>query len=569
MDLGLSGLASGLDWRTLVDQLTELDRLPQKRLYAEQTSFQESRNAYGSILTQLNVWRSRVDALASPDLFNRRTTNVSDDTAALASATTNALEGSHTFQVIQLATASRQAGASGVSRPLNATADVSSLALESAGFASPLVAGTFTINGARIEVDPGETLQELFDRIASATGGSVTAGYDPVTDRISLSSAGEIVLGSATDTANFLQAARLNNNGTGSVASSSTLGRLQTTESLGVAKFATPVTDGGAGTGLFRINGVEIEFGTGDTIDQVLRRIHDSAAGVSATYDSANDRFVLANRNTGDVGISFEDVSGNFLAATGLSGGALQRGKDLEYTVNDGGILRSQSNIITEVSSGLTGLTVTALREGVSITVSVRADVGAVRTAITQFLDEYNNAQSLIDSQTARSFDSEGKVTSGILAGESEASELGSKLRSLVYTRMSGLSGVIRHLEALGIASNGDDDRLELTDSSRLDAALANNLSAVADLFANPTNGLAVGLQTYLEQVAGEDGRLGERQSALDRQSSNIDAQVANLERLVQSNRQQMINSFVSMEMIQANLNQQLAFLQRQFSSST
>ena len=49
-----------------------------------------------------------------------------------------------------------------------------------------------------------------------------------------------------------------------------------------------------------------------------MNNINDSAAGVSASYDPINNRFVLANNTTGDVGISMQDVTGNFLAATGL-----------------------------------------------------------------------------------------------------------------------------------------------------------------------------------------------------------------------------------------------------------
>jgi flagellar capping protein FliD len=453
-------------------------------------------------------------------------------------------------------------------RPLHATSDVSTLTLGAAGFATPIVAGTFTVNGARVEVDPSETLQQVFDRIASATGNSVTAAYDPATDRIRLSSAGAIVLGSATDTGNFLQAARLHNNGTGEVTSASTLGRLQLNATMETARFSTGVTDGGEGTGMFRINGVEIEFGAGDTIDQVLRRIHDSAAGVSASYDVANDRFLLANRTTGDVGIGLEDVRGNFLAATGLAGGTLERGNDLLYTVNNGGVLRSQSNTITEGSSGLAGLTVTALREGVTSTVHVQTDTGAIRGEIVQFLEEYNKVQSMLESQTGRSVDSKGAITAGVLAGELEAGGVGARLRSLAYSQQAGLSGSIRHLEALGIVSNGNNNQLQLADPGRRDEALANDLTAVRDLFMDPVHGLAPRMGEYLEQIAGEDGRLNERQGALDRQAGQIDVQLLNLERLVQSNRQRMIDSFVTMETVQANLNQQLEFLQRRFATN-
>ena len=61
------------------------------------------------------------------------------------------------------------------------------------------------------------------------------------------------------------------------------------------------------------------------------RRLIILKPGVTASYDSINDRMVLANRTTGDIGIAMEDVSGNFLAATGVTAGTLERGKNLLY----------------------------------------------------------------------------------------------------------------------------------------------------------------------------------------------------------------------------------------------
>ena len=58
-----------------------------------------------------------------------------------------------------------------------------------------------------------------------------------------------------------------------------------------------------------------------------MNNINESAAGVTASYDPVNNKFVLANNTTGDVGISMQDVTGNFLAATGLAGGTLRHGK--------------------------------------------------------------------------------------------------------------------------------------------------------------------------------------------------------------------------------------------------
>jgi flagellar hook-associated protein 2 len=106
---------------------------------------------------------------------------------------------------------------------------------------------------------------------------------------------------------------------------------------LSAANLTTAILDGGSGTGEFKINGVSITFATTDTVAAVLKRINDSAAGVTASYDSVNDRFVLANKTTGDIGMALEDVSGQFLTATGLASGALTRGQNLLYTVDGGG----------------------------------------------------------------------------------------------------------------------------------------------------------------------------------------------------------------------------------------
>ena len=161
--------------------------------------------------------------------------------------------------------------------------------------------------------------QSVFDKIATATSNAVTASYDKTTDKITLSSSSAITLGTAADTSNFLQVAKLYNNNSGAITSSDNLGRVSTNTTLSNANLATPITSDGS----FTINGVSINYSaSSDTIQSVLSSINSSAAGVSASYDTTNNRFVLANKTTGDVGISLQDVTGNFLAATGLAGGA-------------------------------------------------------------------------------------------------------------------------------------------------------------------------------------------------------------------------------------------------------
>ncbi len=569
MDLGVAGLASGFDWKALVDQLSEVERQPQTRLLSDQNKLEQRNNAYGSIKTQLEVLMNRVKALTDGTLFGRRAATVSDTAAASATVSAGTPLGSYAFNVTQLATSAAQRGSANAGAALSATDDVSGLLLSEAGFSTAVSGGTFTVNGKQITITTGDSLQGVFDAISTATAGDVVASYSSVDDTITLTSgSGEIILGSATDTSNFLQAARLQNNGTGTIESTSSLGTVRTGVTLANANLATAITGGGAGE--FKINGVAISFDTAsDSISNVLDRINESAAGVSASYDSVNDRFVLTNKTTGDVGIALEDVTGNFLAATGLSAGSIERGKNLLYTVNGGGQLTSQSNIITEASSGITGLSVTALDEGATFDVVVASDTAKIKTAITDFIADYNKAQSVIDTQTASTTDSKGKVTAGLLANERDPFDIASGLRSRAFGQLTGLTGVFDSLADLGISTSGDNNSLTLSDETALDDALANNLTSVSELFTNSTNGLAVQLETFLEDTVGDEGSLVEKQSTLTSQAGAIDVDIENLERVVQQNRQRMIDSFIAMETIQQRVNQQLQFLQKQLGSTT
>ena len=549
MDLGISGLASGFDWRSLVDQLAEVERAPQKRLRTEQNLIEQRNNAYGSILTQFGVLQNRLAFLKDPSLLDTRQTSVGDDTVASVTAEAGAVLGNYTFNFLQLASAAKQQGSSDIGRPLNATNDVSGLVLSSAGLVTSLTDGSFTVNGKQITVATNDTLQQVFDKIGAATGGTVSGSYDASTDKISLSSSGEIVLGSATDTSNFLAVTKLNNNGTGAIVSASALGGVKQAVVLSGANLTTAISDGGHGAGEFKINGVSISFDAAtDSLQKVIDRINGSTAGVTAKYDAINDRLALTNNSTGDIGIGLEDVTGNFLAATALSSGTLAHGKDLIYAIDGGDPLISRSNTVTEATSGITGLSVTALKEGVSTTVAIASDTGKIKTAITAFVAEYNKAQSLIDSQTASSTDAKGKVTAGVLAGESAAEEIARKVRGIANTVLSNLPGPIKSLSDLGIESNGDDNTLKISDGSKLDAALSNNLASVKQLFADSTDGLAVQLDTYLEKTSGTDGTLVNKQDNLTKSASDIDTQVADLERIVQADRQRLIDSFIAME---------------------
>ena len=571
MELGLSGLASGFDWRTLVNQLADVERTPQKRLRTEQNALFNRNNAFGSIKTQLAVLKNRTDNLSSNDVLQARKATVSDSTILSATASAGASSGTYAFNVTQLATASKTVGTSGIGANLYPSNNVNSGTLASKGFNPPISAGTITVDGKQITIDPTvDTLKDVFDRIDAASTSNIQGTYSASTDTITLKRLGgggaPLVVGSATDTSNFLSVARLSNNGTNELVSASSLGSITPASVLSSANFQTAVSDGGAGAGEFKINGVSITFNaSSDSVQNLMDRINASAAGVNINYDRANDQFSLTNKVTGNLGVALEDVTGNFLAAAGLaSGSTFSAGNDALYTINGGSVLSSHSNTLNEETTGIEGLSIALLKTGTS-TISLASDSSAIKGAIKNFIEDYNRAQSTIDSLTSSSTDSVGKVTRSTLAGDSDTNEIASKLRAIAFNQATGLTGTLNSLAKIGIDTTGTTDQLKLENEAALDNAIANNLSELKTLFNDPDKGIATKLKAYIEKTIGEDGSLIARQDALTKQSSEIDLQVTDLEKRVQANRLRLIDSFVRMETAQQSINQQLKFLQQRF----
>jgi flagellar capping protein FliD len=136
-------------------------------------------------------------------------------------------------------------------------------------------------------------------------------------------------------------------------------------------------------------------------------------------------------------------------------------------------------------------------------------------------------------------------------------------MRSLVNSPISALAGKVQRFDQLGYASNSNDDTVALADSSDLDSVLRDNLSGVKDFFTNATSGWATSFDKFLENTVGDEGSLAAQQKTLTNQSKGIDTQISDMERIVQSRRQAMIDSFTAMEKAQSQINAQMSFLSK------
>ncbi len=574
--LQLSGLASGFDWKTFVDQLIELERTPADRMEAEIATNQLKLSSLSGVETRINALRDAVKALDTDGVFDARAAT-SSSTGWTVSAGTTASVGSYSFDFLQSASSARWSGAADIGRPIATSADVSGVTLASLGTATTPTAGQITVNGARVTVALTDSLADVFANIATATGGEVSGAYDPVTDRVTLTGAtSPVVLGSATDSSNLLSALRLTNTGTETTTSAARLGTASATATLAGARLSTAITAvDGAGAGSFTLNGQTIAYNVNtDSIASVIARINAAGAGVTAAYDPVEDRMSLRNTATGDLGFSLQEASGGLLAALGLTsaaGASLTRGTNARFTVNGGPELTSASNVLTADSHGISGLSVTGPASAGSTTVSVASDSSGMRSKIDAFVSAFNSLQSYIESQT-KVTSSNGKVTSATLAGNREIQKWTSQLRSSVFATVPGLSSTMNRLESLGIDFAGTEATLVVKDSAKLDAALRDRPSDVSALFRQASTGLSDRLETLFTSYVGQfggSGLLGGQRTNLTQGNASLTQQIADLDRRLVQRREQLQAGFIAMETAQSLIQQMQSQLTNAFSTTS
>ena len=99
-----SGMGSGIDIHSLVDQLVAAERAPGKtRLDRQQSSLQTQISAYGSLKSSLASFQTQVKSLSDISLYGRMKVSTSDDAAIGVSAGSKGAEGRYQLEVSTLA----------------------------------------------------------------------------------------------------------------------------------------------------------------------------------------------------------------------------------------------------------------------------------------------------------------------------------------------------------------------------------------------------------------------------------------------------------------------------------
>lgn len=164
----ISGLSSGLDWRTIVDQLITLEHRNVDLVEDRKSEYQEKLSEWQSFNTTLLSFKSSAQALQKPEDFYLYTPNMSSNSSTVSasdllsvSTTSSASVGSYTIKISSLAASQK---------------------LSSASFSSfddalgNDYAGDILLNGRAITVGASDSLADVRDKINNANAGTNPSG---------------------------------------------------------------------------------------------------------------------------------------------------------------------------------------------------------------------------------------------------------------------------------------------------------------------------------------------------------------------------------------------------------
>jgi len=348
--------------------------------------------------------------------------------------------------------------------------------------------GTFTINGTQIKVTDYSTmtLNDLLATINSSSAG-VTATYDESSNNVVLTSnspgAANISIGDSSDTSNLLSVLKLTANQGAVKSAGSTTGVISTSGKLNSAGLSSTPT-----SGTFSINGVSIYIdNTTDSLDDVIRKVNVSGAGVNMVYDIARDKIIVTSDNTEQITFGSPNDTSNFLSAVNLTRSTTttqalgSAGRNSIVDV-DGVTYVRNSNEIDDIIAGVT-LDLRSASDAPA-TISITSDTTKATQALASFVQTYNEITTILnapaldkdqkkyltpltdedkESMTDKEIaDYEAKfkeyTTYSLIRKSPELKNLKSSLRTALFSEIPGLNGSISNLLELGIDVAGDGD---------------------------------------------------------------------------------------------------------------
>ena len=552
----------------LIATQVQAAQAPITQLQNDKTDLQTKRAVFVDTQTLLDSLNSLAQPLrstsGSSSIFTGMSVASSDTTVATASGGTGAAAGTYSIAVTTLAKAHR----------------VQSDSQASLGQALQL-SGTFVLGGATAravsDATPSADTVQGFGVAGSIRSGQTELGSGSYS--VEVQNNGGINQFRVVDAAGQAVSVAKVNDSSGSMTSgwqamSAVAGTtFDTGRGLAISFGSGPYTTGSRGAGAasvtYTAQGASIMVQSSDSLTTIRDRINAASyadgAGVQASI--INNALVLEAADSGAAhSIVASDSGGSPLARLGVlkSDGTfkttLQAPTDASFTVDGVSVSRPGNTGLDDV---IDGMSLTLTKEGAdgTTTLTVQPNMTNITNQISAMLSKANDVSDYLrdQSQTTTSKDSTTGTTTytrGGLVGETIFQGLRQGILSTLMGKMSGAASTsLDQLADLGITLD-DSMHFAVTDSSKLQAAVASNPTGVAALLGDRMSVLQSKLAPFIGTTS---GALETRIDGVDTRSTQIDAQVTTIQNRATALQTQLLNQYTSILEMVTQFNQDYA----------
>ncbi|AZO95882.1 flagellar filament capping protein FliD [Halocella sp. SP3-1] len=511
----ITGIVSGLDTDSLVEDLMEAEEITLNELEQEKTYLEWEQEAYREVINEITAFQDTYfnytsdTNMLSASTFNSNTVEFTDEILSAylsVSVNADAAQGNYTISNITVATTASTESSSSVSGEVRGETINAGIVI---GNSNNQFEITFNDETVAVTLSEG-TYDDLTDlqaeiqtQVDDAVGsGNITVGLDGD------ASSGQLVF--TTDTTNEMTLSADSENDaldTLGFSDANLSNRVDLDSNLADISdnFATALSvDGSEDDISFTINGETFTFTSATTsLEEIIETVNDSDAGVEITYDELNDQFTIETDDTGSAQkIEFSDLTGNLLESLQFDTSQTYYGSDATLEYDDG----SGSVTITRASNkfSFNGITIN-LKEDYTgeIDFSIESSSDELMETITAFVEDYNALIEDINSRLdeERDYDYEPltdeeeeemsedeiekwneKAKTGILADDSTLSTMLSKMRTALYDSVEG-AGISLYEIGITTSDEYEDQGQLVIDEDALAEAIESDPEAVTELF--------------------------------------------------------------------------------------
>ncbi len=574
MPIRITGMNSGLDTESIISELVSAYKQKGVKYEKEQTKISWKQEAWKSLSSKTYSFRTGLDKMRFSSGYNLKTTSVSNASKASITASNNAVNGTQTLEIKQLAKSGYLTG--GKIKKSDATSVEAGTTMGELGLGG---SGDISVNGKQITIDSTTKVSEVISKLNDA---GVKANFDATNQRIFVSST------ESGKDADFAITA-LNANGTTAL---SKLGLNVAPDTTAGDKTYADYASAYGDMDDTEVASLLSSYGNNDTdTDRLVANFAKQyqAADDALTKDSIVQEFKAFAAYAKEAKDKTSDELGYNSDAVRIYG------QDAQIKLN-GADFTSKSN-----SFSINGLTIDALAttaDGEVLTVTTTTDNQGIYDKIKDFLSDYNdlinsmtksyNAESasdyepLTDDEKDEMSDSEvekweAKGKSAVLRRDSTLSTLMSAMTS-VMSKSYTINGKSYALSSFGIKTlgimnaedneqnayhiDGDaDDDTTASNTDKLMAAIIEDPDGVTEFFKKISTDLYDGLGKLMTSTTLRSYGSFYNDKQLETEYKSYTTKISDWDQKVQDIEDSYYKKFAAMESALASLQSQQSSL--------